>query len=104
MSGGDELGDGSGGEIGQRAIEPDPPMSRHRLAVSNSLCRARECAEQGDFVRALGWMRVLEAIGEELSEEDRIRCAAWRDAAAVGRSGAPNGERSPLGGAGGDAL
>jgi hypothetical protein len=53
-------------------------IARHEQAVANTLRWARQAADDGDFADALGWVRVLESIGEPLSDEDKARRDAWR--------------------------
>lgn len=56
-----------------------PPVApdRHRTAVRRSLGWAQESADRGDYADALGWIRVLEAIGEEIPPGYRARRRAW---------------------------
>jgi hypothetical protein len=42
----------------------------------------------------LGWVLVLDAIGEELSDEDKARCEAWRSALAAKNAAAVTREPS----------
>lgn len=54
------------------------PSDRHLAAVRRSLGWAQESAERGDYVNALGWIRMLEAIGEQLPPEYQAKHRAWR--------------------------
>ncbi len=55
------------------ASEPDS----HLVAVGRSLAWAQESADRGDYLDALGWIGVVEAIGEELSAVYQERRQAW---------------------------
>jgi hypothetical protein len=56
---------------------------RHLTAVARSVGWARESAARGDYVDALGWIEVIEAIGDKLSDDCQIERQAWRTALAV---------------------
>lgn len=71
---------------------------RHRAAVSRSLRWALESADRGDYADALGWIDVVEAIGERIPSSHQTKRQAWCDALAKSRSQppAPSPTRSPL--------
>ena len=50
----------------------------HRVAVARSLRWADEAAQDGHLADAMAWLRVVEAIGEELPQAYRIKRHAWR--------------------------
>jgi hypothetical protein len=50
------------------------------MAVRRSLGWAQESADRGDYADALGWIDVLEAIGEQLPASYQTRRQAWRRA------------------------
>jgi len=52
---------------------------RHRTAVKNSLRLAGESAARGDYADALGWIAVLESIGEQLPQEYQAKRRAWQE-------------------------
>jgi hypothetical protein len=58
---------------------PADPLERHRAAVRRSLGWAQESADRGDYADALGWIRVLEAIGERLPPGYQAKRQAWGD-------------------------
>jgi len=58
---------------------PADPLERHRAAVRRSLGWAQESAGRGDYADALGWIRVLEAIGEQLPPGYEAKRRAWAD-------------------------
>ena len=51
----------SAGRAGPRTLASP---ERHRTAVASSVASAHECAARGDYVDALSWVAVLDAIGE----------------------------------------
>ncbi|HEX4805711.1 MAG TPA: hypothetical protein VFU94_07400 [Conexibacter sp.] len=55
---------------------------RHALAVRQSLRWAERAAREGDYERALGWLRMVEQVDGALDAEWRARretwLAAWR--------------------------
>ena len=51
---------------------------RHLMAVQRSLRWAQEAADRGDYADALGWIGVLEAIGERLPAGYQARRQLWR--------------------------
>ncbi len=79
----DELGD-------SRRLGAPPRLAglsaadRHLVAVASSLGWAQESADRGDYADALGWIVVLEAIGEEIPDGYQTKREAWRRA--VGRA------------------
>jgi hypothetical protein len=50
---------------------------RHTMAVRRSLEWAQDSADRGDYADALGWLGVLEAIGERLPAMYQTRRKAW---------------------------
>jgi hypothetical protein len=58
----------------------DPGLAAHRVAVANTLSWAEESAARGDYVNALAWLSVLDAIGETLQESYEIKRLDWRRA------------------------
>lgn len=62
---------------------------RHDLGVASTLTCADDAAAAGDYARAVGWLRVVEAIGDELPREYQTKRREWLEAAgACGRIGA----------------
>jgi hypothetical protein len=51
--------------------------ARHQAAVANTLGWADAAAKQGDFAQALDWIRMLEAIGHEITGDYRAKRQAW---------------------------
>jgi hypothetical protein len=51
--------------------------SRHLAAVNRSLGWAQESADRGDYADALGWIDVVEAIGEQLPFAFEVKRRAW---------------------------
>lgn len=58
----------------------DPGLTAHRAAVANTLSWAEESAARGDYVNALAWLNVLDAIRETLPEAYEIKRDDWRRA------------------------
>jgi hypothetical protein len=58
----------------------DPGLEAHRAAVANTLSWADESADRGDYVNALAWLNVLDAIRETLPEEYEGKRLDWRHA------------------------
>ncbi len=58
---------------------PANPLERHRAAVRRSLRWAQESADCGDYADALLWIRVLDAIGEQLPPAYEAKRRAWGD-------------------------
>ena len=65
---------------------PANALERHRTAVRRSLGWAQESADRGDYADALGWIRVLEAIGEQLPPGYEGKCRAWGDQLVANRN------------------
>ena len=63
----------------------DAPQ-RHLTAVRRSLGWAQESADRGDYADALGWIRVLEAIGEQLPPGYQAKRRAWHDELVANRA------------------
>lgn len=57
--------------------------TRHLAAVERSLAWADAAAQQGDFAEALAWIRMLEAIGHEITGEEDVKREAWLAALAA---------------------
>ncbi len=49
----------------------------HATAVKRSLAWAQESADRGDYEDALGWIEVVEAIGEQLPAGYQTRRLVW---------------------------
>ena len=64
---------------------PDAEMA-HRVAVANTLRWADESASRGDYSDALGWLQVLDVIGDELPPEYQAKRHAWRQSRSAGCS------------------
>jgi hypothetical protein len=47
--------------------------------VRSSLRWAQESADRGDYADALGWIRVLEAIGEPIPPAYQAKRRVWDD-------------------------
>jgi len=71
--------------------ESAQPSERHRAAVGNSLGWAQESADHGDYARALGWIGVLEAIGEQIPPGYEAKRRVWLNEIVTHR---PTGEES----------
>jgi hypothetical protein len=61
-------------------IKRDPALEAHRAAVANTLTWAEESASRGDYVDALAWLNVLDAIREPLSPDYESKRLDWRRA------------------------
>lgn len=68
---------------------PEGAEARHLGAVAGSLRFASESAARGDHRDALGWLNVLEAVGEVLPAEYVAKRGAWLAAALGGQVGVP---------------
>ncbi len=62
------------------------PVERHVAAVRGSFRWAQESADRGDHADALDWIRVLEAIGEEIPPSYKAKRRAWEDQLTVSRA------------------
>lgn len=51
----------------------------HWRAVANSLALADEAAATGDYINALSWLHMLDAIGEELPASYLAKRRAWAE-------------------------
>jgi hypothetical protein len=51
--------------------------SKHLAAVAGSFRYASEAAVRGDYRDALGWLQVLEAVGEELPSRYLAKRQEW---------------------------
>ncbi len=61
--------------------------SRHSAAVKRSLRWAQESADRGDYADALGWIKVLETIGERVPPSYLAKSRVWNDELAGYRAG-----------------
>jgi hypothetical protein len=61
-------------------------QDRHLAAVARSLGWARESAARGDYADALGWVRVVEAIGDPIPPEYEVKRQMWLSALAANRA------------------
>lgn len=57
-----------------------PVDERHALAVRQSLRWAERAAQEGDYERALGWLRMVEQVDGALEDGWRRRREEWRAA------------------------
>jgi hypothetical protein len=62
---------------------------RHAAAVRMSLGWAQESADRGDFAEALGWIGVLDAIGERIPPSYEAKRRSWDGQLAELRAGLP---------------
>jgi len=60
---------------------------RHNAAVKRSLQWAQESADRGDYADAIGWISVLETIGERIPPSYLAKSRSWNDALAGYRAG-----------------
>jgi hypothetical protein len=67
---------------------PTDRSDPHLAAVRRSLGRAQESADRGDYADALGWIRVLEAIGEQIPPGYHAKRRAWDAQLAAKHTGA----------------
>ena len=58
---------------------------RHLAAVARSLGWARESAARGEHADAIGWVEVVEAIGDPIPHEYDAERQAWLSALAANR-------------------
>lgn len=56
-------------------------VDRHQEAVNRTLEWADEAAARCEYGSALGWLEVVEAVGDELPAEYKARRRAWLRAA-----------------------
>jgi hypothetical protein len=75
-----------------RAKAARDDSDRHLAAVTRSLGWAAESAARGDYADALGWLRVIEAIGDEVSHEYQAKRREWRAALAESRARPGDGD------------
>ena len=54
--------------------------------MARSLGWARESAARGDYADALGWVRVVEAIGDPIPREYEAKRQVWLSALAANRA------------------
>lgn len=74
---------GTGREHGKGTTGPGgriPDDERHALAVRQSLRWAERAAREGDYERALGWLRMVEQVDGRLDGAWRRRREEWRAA------------------------
>lgn len=50
---------------------------RHDAAVARTLMEAEDAAVDGDYAAALSWLRMIEAIGDEIPDAYEAKRAAW---------------------------
>ena len=55
----------------------ESPDDRHLAAVRRSLGWAEDAAQRGDYADALGWVRVVEAVGGPLPDIYITQRQAW---------------------------
>lgn len=60
--------------------------AKHLAAIRRSLAQADESARAGDFIDALGWLAVVDAAGDGLSDEHRSKRELWQLAARDARA------------------
>ena len=72
--------------VGAMSTYPREALDRHLAAVARSLGWARESAARGDYADALGWVRVVEAIGDAIPYEYEVKRQAWLSALAANRA------------------
>ena len=60
--------------------------AKHLAAIGRSLAQADESARARDFIDALGWLAVVEAAGDGLSDEHRSKRELWQVAARDARA------------------
>ena len=60
--------------------------AKHLAAIERSLTQADESARVGDFIDALGWLAVVEAAGDDLSDQHRSKRELWQVAARDARA------------------
>jgi hypothetical protein len=63
----------------------DRDGDRHLAAVARSLGWARESAARGEYADALGWVGVVEAIGDPIPHEYDAERQTWLSALAANR-------------------
>jgi hypothetical protein len=68
---------------------PLDPAKRHESAVKMSLGWAQASADRGDYAEALGWIGVLDAIGERIPPSFEAKRRSWDGQLAQLRSGLP---------------
>ena len=68
-------------------------MGRHGRAVARSLAFAQEAAAEGDFVNAVGWLRVVQAVDGGLSPDWNRTLAGWIDRKRTDELGRGAGDR-----------
>jgi hypothetical protein len=73
--------------VGAMSIYPRATLDgdRHLAAVARSLGWALEAAARGDYADALGWVGVVEAIGDPIPHEYEVNRQAWLGALAANR-------------------
>jgi hypothetical protein len=76
--------------VGQREPNLDGE-AKHRAAVARSLGWADDSAARGDHGGALGWLQMVEAIGDQLPEAYETRRRDWLIAVRTGGAAQPPG-------------
>jgi hypothetical protein len=64
----------------------DPPSDRHRAAVARTLQWADGCAARGEYADGLGWLAMIESLGDSLSPEYETKRRRWTAALAARRT------------------
>jgi hypothetical protein len=78
---------GFAGRAGRERQAPGDERDRHRAAVAQTLSSARASAARGDYMDALSWLSMLDAIGHELSDEDEQLRVQWQQIIAARHRG-----------------
>ena len=60
-----------------QAAADQPGLTQHEAAIRHTLSWADEAAADHDYAGALGWLDLIEAIGDRLPEEHRRKQATW---------------------------
>ena len=55
----------------------DPAPDRHRAAVARTLQWADGCAARGEYADGLGWLALIEELGDTLPLEYEAKRRAW---------------------------
>jgi hypothetical protein len=66
------------GDVYPRCRRPLGAATRHEWAVARTLEWADDAAARGDHANALGWLGVLDTMGDQLSSEYRRKRENWR--------------------------
>jgi hypothetical protein len=60
----------------------DPPPDRHNAAVARTLQWADGCAARGEYADGLGWLELVEQLGDTLPPEYESKRRRWEAALA----------------------